>query len=321
MKPSHIFLWALLVQTTLSSTQQEERPPSSKATVSNIIDSDNNDNDNNDNKHLQTPVVRMNKHGIHVLNERNFDAFIEGSITKTSRRGVFVKFYSPWCAHCKELEKPWQAIAKACELYPVTQNSSAMDTVVVGSFDCDTGPQSHKFCKDQLKITGFPTIHYYEGLEYNRQYLGTRSFKDLIIFVEWETGLHFPFLTGTRRFKATAFRLLCELMQFSMSSHGEDGAKPSGKALVTFAVLVTIPVLLLFASCIAVGWCCCISKEARQNSALTTNPMDEHAAMVPETATPETSKNTTTNTTRSGKKKKKKKKSSTGSDSKKKKQH
>ena len=205
-----LFLWALLVQTTLSS-QHEERPPSSKTTVSNIIDSDNNDNNDNDNKHLRTPVVRINKHGIHVLNERNFDAFIEGSMSKDSRRGVFVKFYSPWCAHCKELEKPWQAIAKACELYPGTPNSSAMDTVVVGSFDCDTGPQSHKFCKDQLKITGFPTIHYYEGLEYTRQYLGTRSFKDLVIFVEWETGLYFPFLTGTRRFKATAVRLLCEL--------------------------------------------------------------------------------------------------------------
>ena len=211
-------------------------------------------------KEQTSPPVRTDRDGIYILNERNFNSFLSSSISKEQRQGLFVKFYAPWCGHCKELEHPWMGIATAVKLYQSSLDEleiKSINKVSVASFDCDTGPQATKFCKEDLSITGFPTIMYFEGNEYKKFYVGTRGFEDLSIFVERESGLSFPYLNGFRRWKATGFRMLCELMQFSMESNGEDGGKPSGKALVMFGVFVTIPAVVVLGLLTGIAYCCC----------------------------------------------------------------
>jgi thiol-disulfide isomerase/thioredoxin len=256
-----LFLCALLVGLSTQEVEQE-RESSRKTTVRNYIEEENKI-ESSTKQSSRNFVVRKNTHGMYVLNERNFDSFIKESITKTLRRGIFVKFYAPWCGHCKELEKPWEALTRAVELYQDSLNNETttpkLDEVIVGTFDCDTGPQAIKFCKDSLNIQGFPQIVYYEGLEYQKNYLGTRDFKDLCIFFEWESGLYFPFLNGLNRYRAIGFRIICEVMQYAMNTYGEDGAKPSGKALITFGIFVSIPLILFFGCLAGIGYCCCLS--------------------------------------------------------------
>ena len=159
-------------------------------------------------KEQTSPPVRIDRDGIYLLNERNFNSFLSASISKEQRQGLFVKFYAPWCGHCKELEQPWMGIATAVELYQSSLDEleiKSINKVSVASFDCATGPQATKFCKEDLSITGFPTIMYFEGNEYKKVYVGTRGFEDLSIFVERESGLSFPYLNGFRRWKATSF--------------------------------------------------------------------------------------------------------------------
>ena len=196
--------------------------------------------------------VRINKHGLLVFNERNFPEYL---ITHPNS-GVFVKFYAPWCTHCKELEKPWIGIARATELYIHTiQDTQQAKPIAVANFNCDTGPLAHAFCKNS-GITAFPHLVYYEGTAYNSSYMGTRSFEDLSIWAERQTGLEFDYLKGLVRIKAIGFRYLCLLMQYSMNSANDDGAKPSGKALLTFGIIVSIPIIFIGLIGMGVLYCC-----------------------------------------------------------------
>ena len=129
--------------------------------------------------------------------------------------------------------------------------------VVIASFDCTSqGEASMRFCASQ-GARALPHVRYYEGRDYTSDYLGTRSFNDLLVFLEQEAGVGpFPILSGLRRFKAVAFRLLCSLMSWVMETHGETGPKPSGRALITFGLVVGIPLVTAAVCCLGCMWMC-----------------------------------------------------------------
>eukprot|EP01062_Namystynia_karyoxenos_P009954 TRINITY_DN1351_c0_g2_i1.p1 TRINITY_DN1351_c0_g2~~TRINITY_DN1351_c0_g2_i1.p1 ORF type:complete len:491 (+),score=121.74 TRINITY_DN1351_c0_g2_i1:85-1473(+) len=77
-------------------------------------------------------------------------------------RGAFVKFYAPWCGHCKRMAPAWQDLA---ELY------SGSDKVIVGSVDCTT---QSAVC-DRFGVQGFPTLKWWApGERSPREYSGGR---------------------------------------------------------------------------------------------------------------------------------------------------
>lgn len=42
---------------------------------------------------------------VHILGDSNFNEFI------SQNHKVFVKFFAPWCGHCKSMAKDWKTLA------------------------------------------------------------------------------------------------------------------------------------------------------------------------------------------------------------------
>ena len=90
---------------------------------------------------------------------------------KTAGKAVFVKFFAPWCGHCKKMKPAWDSLMGTFE-------DSA--SVVVADVDCIGDGKS--LC-DQNGVKGFPTIKY--GDPNNLQdYTGGRDENDLVKFTE-----------------------------------------------------------------------------------------------------------------------------------------
>jgi len=72
------------------------------------------------------PVVFLNKDG--------FDNQIKSGVT-------FVKFFAPWCGHCKRLAPTWEDLAKAFE---------SESAVTIAKVDCTSDDNANKdLCNEQ----------------------------------------------------------------------------------------------------------------------------------------------------------------------------
>lgn len=81
----------------------------------------------------------------------------------------FVKFYAPWCGHCKRLMPTWEDLAK----------EFAEDTELsISSVDCT----KHRAVCDKAGVKGFPTLKIYYGGSSGEMYKGDRSLDSLKSF-------------------------------------------------------------------------------------------------------------------------------------------
>ena len=71
----------------------------------------------------------------------------------------FIKFYAPWCGHCKKLAPVWSELAD--ELKHNKQ-------VSIGQVDCT---QAQDLCK-KLEVTGYPTLKSFHAGESHAQFRG-----------------------------------------------------------------------------------------------------------------------------------------------------
>ncbi|KAI8103887.1 hypothetical protein M9434_002154 [Picochlorum sp. BPE23] len=74
-----------------------------------------------------------------------------------------VKYYAPWCGHCKRLAPVWEDLASALK---------EEENVVIASVDC-TNKGLRPIC-DRNNVKGFPTIKSVFGGESREMYKGTR---------------------------------------------------------------------------------------------------------------------------------------------------
>merc|ERR1712051_848689 len=79
------------------------------------------------------------------LGKDNFDAEVKTGV-------AFVKFYAPWCGHCKRLAPTWEKLA---EKFKDNEN------VVIGHVDCTAGDNAHRALCDSNGVNGFPTLLIY----------------------------------------------------------------------------------------------------------------------------------------------------------------
>jgi len=100
-----------------------------------------------------------------ALTESNFETSIESGI-------AFVKFYAPWCGHCKRLAPTWE------ELGTKFSNNPA---IKIAKVDCTDGT-NRQLCANQ-EVKGFPTIFLYSNGIKLDEYDGNRSLDDMFSFV------------------------------------------------------------------------------------------------------------------------------------------
>lgn len=93
-----------------------------------------------------------------ILTTDNFDDMIKGKL-------AFIKFYAPYCPHCKEMAGAWNELATYYEDLPNTDN------ILIGSIDCTDSPKGKELCA-RFKIMGLPTLLY-----------GDASLGALLIFI------------------------------------------------------------------------------------------------------------------------------------------
>jgi protein disulfide-isomerase len=108
-----------------------------------------------------------NPNGISVsLTSESFNQHISPTPSKSTGAGWFVKFYVPWCTHCKHMADAWTEMAREMK-----------GKLNIGEVNCDA---EAKLCKD-MKLRGYPSLIFFKGGE-KAEYDGLRGLGDLISF-------------------------------------------------------------------------------------------------------------------------------------------
>lgn len=93
------------------------------------------------------------------LTPANYDA-------ETAGKSVFLKFFAPWCGHCKKLKPDWDKLM---------DEFAGSASQLVADVDCTT--EGKPLC-DEAGVKGFPTLKWGDPSDL-QDYQGGRSFDDL----------------------------------------------------------------------------------------------------------------------------------------------
>ena len=86
------------------------------------------------------------------------------NIVKDETKDVLVKYYAPWCGHCKALAPTWDALA---------EDVKDIDDLVIAKFDATANEVPG------LEIRGYPTLKYYpKNNKAGVDYSGEREIED-----------------------------------------------------------------------------------------------------------------------------------------------
>jgi len=111
-----------------------------------------------------------------VLTDSTFEHQTQASTGQTTGKW-FVKFYAPWCGHCKRLAPVWDKLAS------VLATDHADEGIVVAKVDCTT---NRKVC-DRFDVSGYPTLKYIAG---GKVYSFDKGARDLETLREFALGAY-----------------------------------------------------------------------------------------------------------------------------------
>eukprot|EP00457_Paulinella_chromatophora_P012122 gb/GEZN01012310.1/.p1 GENE.gb/GEZN01012310.1/~~gb/GEZN01012310.1/.p1 ORF type:complete len:217 (+),score=59.08 gb/GEZN01012310.1/:79-729(+) len=106
--------------------------------------------------------------GVFEGTDANFNSDVLGS-----GKNVFVKFFAPWCGHCKGMKPDWDKLGA---------KYANSDSVMIVDVDCTASGQGT--CGKE-GVKGYPTIKYYmAGSKKSKDYQGGRDLASLTTFAE-----------------------------------------------------------------------------------------------------------------------------------------
>ncbi|KAN0140166.1 Thioredoxin-like fold [Lactarius tabidus] len=109
------------------------------------------------------PVVERNPHGeVLALTPETFPNVVADG-------DVFVKFFAPWCGHCKKLAPTWTKLANELQ-----------HRVSIAEVNCE----DHKSLCSAEGITGFPMLFFYPSSGKKTEYTGNRKLEAMRAWVE-----------------------------------------------------------------------------------------------------------------------------------------
>ena len=112
---------------------------------------------------LKAPTPILNPEGkVLELDERNFSH-------ETKKGGTFVKFFAPWCGHCKKLAPTWTRLAEQMR-----------NQLTIAEVNCE---DHDALCRAE-NVQGYPMLFYYGDDGVKTEYTGGRKPEQLQAFVE-----------------------------------------------------------------------------------------------------------------------------------------
>ncbi len=159
----------------------------------------------------------------------------------SSANGIFVKFYAPWCGHCKKLKPTWDELAQ--------EQASRTDAARVGLVDCT---RTKELCTRHA-VRAYPTLLFFgpEGKSIFK-YFGARTIEALTAFADegwqqaeeydpslepppkpppgfWELArVHWKALAGV-----AAFFVFLGILGVWLANSGEDDEAPSTRPVAS----------------------------------------------------------------------------------------
>eukprot|EP00041_Stephanoeca_diplocostata_P033544 m.1110783 g.1110783 ORF g.1110783 m.1110783 type:complete len:479 (-) comp24361_c0_seq2:2373-3809(-) len=116
---------------------------------------------------IATSDVEFDTLPVMDLDELALDEF-----RSTIARGKwFIKFYAPWCQHCRALSPIWNKLA--------AEVHAGRDAVNIARFDC---VKQKETCA-VLKIAGYPTLRFFDG-DFEADYRSARSYESILTHVQ-----------------------------------------------------------------------------------------------------------------------------------------
>ena len=89
---------------------------------------------------------------------------------------IFIKFYAPWCGHCKRLAPDWEKAATALK----ERGSS----VRIAKMDCTVETVT---C-GKNNVRGYPSLNWFENGQQVNKYAGKRNVENIIEYALMESG-------------------------------------------------------------------------------------------------------------------------------------
>eukprot|EP01062_Namystynia_karyoxenos_P009955 TRINITY_DN1351_c0_g3_i1.p1 TRINITY_DN1351_c0_g3~~TRINITY_DN1351_c0_g3_i1.p1 ORF type:complete len:224 (+),score=124.23 TRINITY_DN1351_c0_g3_i1:89-673(+) len=114
-------------------------------------------------------LFALSAQGVELNSKADYEAQVINS-----GKNAFIKYFAPWCGHCKRMKPDWDKLMGEFE---------TSSSVIVADVDC-TSDGGKPIC-DEKGVQGFPTIKYYkDGDTKGADYNGGREFDALLKFTK-----------------------------------------------------------------------------------------------------------------------------------------